>query len=183
MRPRGHVGFSPYLAPRGRVGAPLIAASPNQASLTALGSFATAQGGQPTLLQPPAAAMRGTRTYLAFASAILANTVGAQSQVSTTSQGVFRTSRMIVSNSNDTTGNSVLVAQILVGSENVFANGNAVPSACFQASAVECGITFPTAGPGITIYVTFQNTNATTTTVFATLLGEYIQGGGPEIGG
>jgi hypothetical protein len=184
--PRVQAGFSPYLAPRGRgrVGAPLLPASGAvHQALAVLGQFATAQGGNPALISPAAAAMRGTRQPLPFPAATLAGTVAASATSSTTSQGVFRPSRLIVVNTQDATGASIAITAMFVGSESCLVNNNPLTTALFQPTGVECGITFPTAGPGITISITFGNVTTTTTTVFPAMLGEYVQGGGPEIGG
>jgi len=183
--PRHSAGFSPFLQPRGgRAGVSLVPA-PGQVAraLSVLGQFATAQGGNPAVLAPPAAAMRGTREGIGFPSVSLAGTVGAQATASTVSQGIFRPSKMIVVNSQDSTNAAIGVASILIGSETAMVNSNPLIGSVFLATAVECGVTFPTAASGITISVTYQNNTTTTTTVYTTMLGEYVRGGGLEIGG
>ena len=184
MGPRGHVGFSPYLAPRGRgrVGAPLLANASIASALQTLGQFATAQGSNPALVSPPAAAMRGTLQPLPFPTATVQPSGAATS--STVSQGIFRPSRLIVVNSLDTTGASIAISSLFVGSESCLVNANPLTTALFQPTGVECGITFPTAGPGITVSIVFANNSATTTvTVYPAMLGAYIQGGQAEIAG
>ena len=184
---RFQAGFSPYLAPRGRgrVGVPLLASSGVHpavaAALQTLGSFATAQGGNPALMT--GGSLRGTREGIGFPNIFVAGVVGAQATTTTVSQGVFRPSKMIVANSQDASGLSLSVSQILVGSETAMVNSNPLIGAVFLATAVECGVTFPTADSGITISVTLQNNTASTTTGYVTMLGEYVRGGGREIGG
>jgi len=182
--PRGHVGFSPYMPPRGRgrVGVPLIPGNVAQA-MQVLGSFATAQGGNPAVLSPSGASLRGTREGIGFPNFTLAGVVGTTQTQGTTSQGIFRPSKMILANSQDAGGISVSVTQILVGSETAMVNQNPLIGCVFLATAVECGITFPTANPGITINVTLQNNTASTTSAYITMLGEYVRGGGADIGG
>ena len=182
--PRGQVGFSPYLQPRGRgrVGVPLIPGNVAQA-MQVLGSFATAQGGNPAVLQPSGASLRGTREGIGFPNTPLAGVIGTTGSTASTSQGIFRPSKMILANSQESQGTAVSVTQILVGSETAMVNQNPLIGCVFLATAVECGITFPTAAPGITITVTLQNNTASTTTAFVTMLGEYCRGGGAEIGG
>ena len=187
--PRGQVGFSPYLAPRGRgrVGVPLLPAGgvhPAIAqALQVLGSFATAQGGNPAIMQAGGASMRGTREGIGFPNTVLAGVVGTAGTTQSTSQGIFRPSKMIVANSQDSAGLSVSITQILVGSETAMVDQNPLIGAVFLATAVECGITYPTADSGITISVTGANNTASTTTMFVTMLGEYVRGGGRDIGG
>jgi hypothetical protein len=183
--PRHAVGFNPFVAPRrGRAGVSLLP-QPGAlgAALSVLGQFATAQGGNPALLAPPAAAMRGTREPIGFPSISLAGVLNQQGTSSTVSQGIFRPSKLVFVNSQDSTNASISVTNILIGSETAMVNSNPVIGSLFLATAVECGVTFPTAGSGITIAITFQNNTTTTTTVFPTMLGEYIRGGGLEIGG
>lgn len=186
--PRGQVGFSPYLAPRGRgrVGVPLLP-NPNaaqmQQALAVLGSFATAQGGNPAVLQAGGASMRGTREGMGFPNTQLAGAIGTAGSTASTSQGIFRPSKMILANSQDQAGLSVSVTQILVGSETAMVNQNPLLGAVFLATAVECGVTFPTADSGITITVGLVNNTSSTTTAYVTMLGEYIRGGGRDIGG
>jgi len=184
--PRSSAGFSPYLRPRGgRAGVSLLPApGAVQSALQVLGQFATAQGGNPAVLAPSGAALRGTREGLGFPSTSVAGTVGATGSLKSTSQGIFRPSKLILVNSQDPTGGaSISVAQILVGSETAMVNENPLIGTVFLATAVECGVTFPTASPGITITITVSNNTTSTTTVFATMLGEYVRGGGFEIGG
>jgi hypothetical protein len=182
VRPRvGHsVGFNPYqrrvAGPRHRAGAPLIAAS----SGMPYPNFATAQGGNPALVPNPA--MAGTRTLLPFPTATLQPSgTGTSSSVV---QGIFRPSRMIIAINTDATGTSVAITALLVGSINIFVNANPGTCAVFQATGVECGITFPTAHSGWTIQINFTNLSATTTSiVLPAMLGEYIQGGNHVIAG
>jgi hypothetical protein len=178
----GHsVGWNPYQrvgAPRHRAGAPLIGASQGMP----YPSFATAQGGNPALVPNPA--MSGTRTGLPFPTATLQPS-GTGSSASVV-QGIFRPSRLIVAVSTDTTalGTSVAITALLVGSINIFVNANPMTCALFQATGVECGITFPTAHSGWTIQINFSNLSATTTSVvLPAMLGEYIQGGNHVIAG
>jgi hypothetical protein len=152
-------------------------------ALAVLGQFANAQGGNPALLAPPAAAMRGSRVPLAFPNFSLGGTVGASQQQIAVSQGAYRPTRLIIQNNQDSTNAALAVQTLLIGSENVFASGQAVLGGLFISTGVELGVTFPTAGPGISCYLTLVNNTTTTTTVYASFLGDYIQGGGPEIGG
>jgi hypothetical protein len=173
----GHtVGYNPY---QRRVGAPIIPAS----SSNPYPSFATAQGGNPAVVPNPA--WMGLRTILPFPSVPLAATIGATGTASTTSQGIFRPSRLIVSVSTDTTplGNTVAITSILVGSVSQLVNQNAVSAAMFQPNGVETGITFSTAGSGISISIAFSNLVATAATVIPGMIGEYVQGGDHVIAG
>lgn len=178
----GHsVGFNPYQRgsvgrPRHRAGAPLLAAAhgfpyPN---------FATAQGGNPALVPNPA--MTGTRTGLPFPTSTLQPSgTGTSSSVV---QGIFRPSRLIVAINTDATGTSTAITALLVGSINIFVNANPMTCAVFQATGVECGITFPTAHSGWTIQINFTNLSSTTTSIVSpAMLGEYIQGGNHVIAG
>jgi hypothetical protein len=183
MRERvGHsVGYNPYQRgsvgrPRHRAGAPLIGPS----SGLPYPNFATAQGGNPALVPNPA--MTGTRTGLPFPTSTLQPSgTGTSSSVV---QGIFRPSRLIVAISTDTTGATVSITALLVGSINIFVNANPMTCAVFQATGVECGITFPTAHSGWTIQINFTNLSATTTSVVSpAMLGEYIQGGNHVIAG
>lgn len=184
--PAASAGFSPYLAPRrGRAGVSLLPApGAVHKALAVLGQFATAQGGNPAVLAPSGAALRGTREGIGFTSAVLNGVIGATGISKTVSQGIFRPSKMILVNSQDGSVNAVItVNSILIGSETAMVNENPLIGAVFTNTAVECGVTFPTANPGITIAITFGNVTAVTTTVFPTMLGEYVRGGGFEIGG
>jgi len=178
----GHsVGYNPYQRgsvgrPRHRAGAPLIAPSHGMP----YPNFATAQGGNPALVPNPA--MTGTRTGLPFPTAtLLPSGTGTSSSVV---QGIFRPSRLIVAINVDSTGTSTSITALLVGSINIFVNANPMTCAVFQATGVECGITFPTAHSGWTIQINFTNLSATTTSIVSpAMLGEYIQGGNHVIAG
>lgn len=183
--PRSSAGFSPYLRPRhgGRAGVSLMPAPGSvQQALSVLGQFATAQGGNPAIIAPSSAAMRGTREGLGFPNTSVPPNGSATA--TTVSQGIYRPSKMILVNSQDPlSGTSLSVSNILIGSETALVNTNPLIGSVFLPQAVECGVTFPTASPGITIAVTVTNNTASTTTAFITMLGEYVRGGGFEIGG
>jgi hypothetical protein len=182
MRPMGHVGYNPFL--RSRVGAPLIPA-PGQIdqALTVLGQYANAQGQNPALVRPSSAAMRGSRENMGFTQVSLPGVALATGTASSTSQGEFRPERLLVTNAVDSTGNTILITSIFVGAESCLVNANPVASSAYQSTAVDCGLTFPTAGPGITIAVTVQTIPAVTNTVNVSMIGAYIKGGGREVVG
>ena len=181
MYARHHVGWNPYLG-RGRVGAPLIPA-PGQApaAMALLGQYANAQGQNPALISP--GAMRGTRENMGFTQVSLSGVAGATGTATSTSQGEFRPERLLVTNTVDATGNTILITSIFVGAESCLVNSNAVASSAYTSTAVDCGLTFPTAGPGITIAVTVQTVPAVTNTVNVSMIGAYIKGGGREVVG
>src|SRR5208282_4986316 len=115
----GHsVGRNPYMEMRRRVGAPIIPASHN----SPYPSFATAQGGNPALVPNPA--WSGTRQPLPFPSVSLGAAIGAAGTSSTTSQGIFRPSRLVVAVSTDTTplGTTVAISSLFVGSISCLVN-------------------------------------------------------------
>jgi len=178
-----HVGFNPYLR-GGRVGAPLVPAPGHvQAAMNVLGQYANAQGQNPALLQPSGGAMRGSRETMGFPLVSLAGVALQTGTAKSTSQGEFRAEKLIVVNSVDSTGTTILVTSIFVGAESCLVNSNPVSSSIFTATSVDCGITLPTAGPGIEIAVTVQTIPAVTNTVSVTMIGAYIKGSGREIAG
>jgi hypothetical protein len=177
-----HVGANPYqnhAAARRRVGAPIIPGRPDMP----YPSFATAQGGNPALI--PNRAWSGTRAPLPFPASSLGAAIGDTGTSSTTSQGIFRASRMIVAVSTDTTplGTTVAITSLFVGSQSCLVNNNPLTCALFQPNGVDCAITFPTAGSGITISVSFANLLAAAAVVLPAMLGEYVQGGDHVIAG
>jgi len=181
-----HAGFTPYAPPRprARTGVSLLPAAGAAAQgLRALGQFATAQGGNPAMVQPPSAALRGTREWLGFSIVLLAGTLGDTGVARATSQGIFRPEKTVITQSQGADVDAVGVTTILVGSETAMVNTNAVSATVFTATSVECGVTYPTANPGITIEVNLVNFTSTTTTVRTQMVGAYIRGGGFEIGG
>lgn len=164
--------------PRGRVGAPL---GPD-------GMFPLASGGMPRLV--PGTGGRGTRQPLPFpiANFPASSAVGVSEISDTTSQGIFRPSRLIVAVADTSLGTSIAITAIFVGSESCLVNNNPLTAAIFQATGVDCEVTFPTADPGITIALSFSNVTAVGTAtgglnVLPAMLGEYIQGGGRHIVG
>jgi hypothetical protein len=170
----GHsVGRNPYQDMRRRVGAPIIPASHG----SPYPSFATSSGGNPALVPNPA--WSGTRQPLPFPSATLAAAIGATNTSTTTSQGIFRASRLVVAVSTDTTplGTTVAISSLFVGSVSCLVNNNPLTAALFQMNGVDVTITFPTAGSGISISIGFTNLIATAAVVLPAMLGEYIQGG------
>jgi hypothetical protein len=164
---------------RPRVGAPI---GPD-------GSFPLASGGMPRLT--PGVGGRGTRQPLPFpvANFPASTAAGAGTEESnTTSQGIFRPSRLIVAVADTSLGTSIAITSIFVGSESCLVNNNPLTAAIFQATGVDCEVTFPTADPGITIALSFANVTAIASTtgglnVLPAMLGEYIQGGGRHIVG
>jgi len=163
---------------RGRVGAPI---GPD-------GSFPLASGGMPRLI--PGVGGRGTRQPLPFplANFVTAAAAGTTATSQTTSQGLFRPSRLIVAVSGDAAGVSMALTSIFVGSDSCLVNNNPLTAALFQPTGVDCEITFPTADPGITISLGLQAvvtlpTITGGTNVLPAMLGEYIQGGGRHIVG
>ena len=90
---------------RGRVGAPI---GPN-------GSFPLASGGMPRLI--PGRGGRGTRQPLPFPTATIAINVavGGTASSVTTSQGIFRPSRLICAVAGDAAGVTVALTQISSG--------------------------------------------------------------------
>lgn len=160
---------------RGRVGAPI---GPN-------GSFPLASGGMPRLI--PGRGGRGTRQPLPFPTATIAiNTaVGGTASSVTTSQGIFRPSRLICAVAGDAAGVTVALTQIFVGSDSCLVNQNPLTAALFQPTGVDCDITLPTAGPGIQVQIGFVSLviNAAAIVILPAMLGEYIQGGGQHIVG
>lgn len=184
MYPRHHVGFNPYLMPRGRAGAPLVAAPGAVAqALAALGSFATAQGGNPALLRPSSAGLRGHREPFGLSNGSMGGAVGSASTMTGQSEEVFRPSRLILQNNQDSTNACFAVTAILCGPDTALANGVPIPGGLFLPTGVECGITFNTIQAGNSIRVTVSNNTTTTTTVFGAFLGEDVRGTGYEIGG
>jgi hypothetical protein len=183
MNARGHVGWNPYLG-RGRVGAPLIPAPGHvQDALSVVAQYANAQGQNPALLRPSGAAMRGSRETMGFPLVSL-NGVALQTGIAKSiSQGEFRAEKLVIGNAVDSTGQTILVTSIFVGAESCLVNSNPVTSSIFTANAVDCSVTFPTAGPGIEISVTVQTIPAVTNTVVVTMIGAYIKGSGREIAG
>jgi hypothetical protein len=179
---RTTVGANPYqhhAAARRRVGAPIIPGRPDMP----YPSFATAQGGNPALI--PNRAWSGTRAPLPFPATTLGAAIGAAGTSSTTSQGIYRPSRLIVAVSTDTTplGTTVAITALFVGSQSCLVNNNPLTCALFQPNGVDCSITFPTAGSGITISISFANLLAVAAVVLPAMLGEYVQGGDHVIAG
>jgi hypothetical protein len=153
------------------------------------GRFPLANGGTPQLI--PGSGGEGTRQPLPFPIANFpASTAagGATVASNTTSQGLFRPSRLIVAVADTSLGTSIAIDSIFVGSKSCLVNNNPLTAAIFQATGVDCEVTFPTAQPGITIALTFTNVTAVASTagglnVLPAMLGEYVDGGGRHIVG
>jgi hypothetical protein len=179
----------PYMT---TTGAPLLPVHPAvRHALRHLGHFATAQGHHVALVHPPFEAMRGTRQPFPFplltfggAGAGPGNPLIQTTKAS--SQGVFRPERLIIVDSASASGVNMAVTAMFVGSESCLVNNNPLTTALFQPTGVELGLTFPTAGPGITISITLANQNSgleEVHTVSVAMLGAYVQGGDPRLVG
>jgi hypothetical protein len=121
------------------------------------------------------------RTPLAFPTALLTprgpTLRGKRSDVATISPAFFQPERLVCSVPGDPGGVTVLLTNIFVGSDSCLVNNNALTVALFQASSVDCQMTFPVAGPGIQISLQFEScvANEDPIEVFPAMLGVCLQ--------
>jgi hypothetical protein len=167
MHPRGHVGApNLYAIPRrAMAGAPILQPGGGRAHPM----FALASGATPALVPDPA--QTGVDVPLPMPPIVFSGAGTA----STTAQpqGWYRPRRYIVGAASITAG--VTVNQIFVGIRSCIAStAGGIPSDLFSAEGVDCGVTFFTAGPSITISVNVTAPGAVTFT--SAFLGAFVDG-------
>jgi len=176
MHPSAHAGVNPYVM-RGRVGAPLLPAGAGRA----VPSFALANGSTPGIV--PDVATTGVDVPFGMPPLVLLG-AGLSGTTVRNSQGWYRPSRYIIPAA---IAAAFLVNSISIGVRSCLGNnGGNVVAAMFSELAVDCGVTFFTAGPGVEINVNVTNITAATPTTFAsTFRGAFVDGasGGQAIVG
>jgi hypothetical protein len=175
MHPSAHAGVNPYVQ-RGRVGAPIVPAGQGRA----VPSFALANGSTPGIV--PDVATTGVDVPFGMPP-LAALAAGATGTTVKNSQGWYRPSRYIVPSA---IAGAFLINAISIGVRSCLGNnsGNVV-AAMFSELAVDCGITFFTAGPGVEISVNTTNISAAPATFASTFRGAFVDGasGGQAIVG
>jgi hypothetical protein len=178
MYPRARVGVNPYLARHYHAGAPILPAS--AAAGAAVPSFALANGGVPAIVPDVAT----TGVDVPFGMPVLTALAAAASGTTTNnSPGWFRPSRYVVPSG---IAADFVINSISIGVRSCLGNnsGNVV-AAIFSELAVDCGVTFFTAGPGIPIAVNVTNISAGAVSFASTFRGAFVDGasGGQAIVG
>jgi len=169
MIPRGHAR-NPFLVPRHALaGGPILPAGPGRAHP----SFALASGATPALVPD----MATTGVDVPFGLPPLsfpANAAGTSLMTSDQSQGWYRPRRLVIGSAAITAG--VTLTDIKIGVRSCLANGGNVIADGFALNAVDCGVTFFTAGPGITIKIIAVNPSAGAVVMTSTFYGAFVDG-------
>jgi len=179
LSPHARVGVNPYV---GRVGAPILAAGQGRA----IPSFALANGAVPGIV--PDVSTTGVDVPFGMPlgvsiAGLQPIPAGAAGFTQTQSQGWYRPSRYIVPSA---VAGFFVISAISIGVRSCLANnGGNVVASMFSELAVDCGVTFFTAGPGITINVQFTNIDAAAHQFASTFRGAFVDGasGGQAIVG
>jgi hypothetical protein len=75
------------------------------------------------------------------------------------SQGFFLPDRLVVVTSDEKLAQSISITSIFIGSDSCLINNYPLSIALFRADSIMCHQTFPVVSPGITMAITFQNSN------------------------
>ncbi len=176
-RGRQMVGYNPWQ--QFRAGAPILAASASRP----YPSFQTAQGGSPAIVPNPVVSGSRVPQPLVSSVAMPINT-GTSANLSGRPQGLFRASRLVIGSPQDTTaGFGVTVSNIFIGTTTCMAELGTLSAAIFQATGVDCSVTFDDAAPAIDVGCTVGNVTGTTASIFGQFIGEFVRGGGLALAG